>query len=481
MKSNSIKALAAILVAAALAIGCAPSVPVLNGSIGGSQTAETAALAAGSTTLKSNNLELWATDSNLSALGLASASFTPVNAAGQIFWIDFSYPVDPATLATSIFIYPLTSAVDLYTNCARGTALPFTTNVVGNRVYFTVDCSTATATVEVYINGETFTGENGTKKMDTNGNGIYGEAGDSSEFTVTVGTAPGATAPAGVASVLIPRPQRTTSCTLTNLLAANAVLDVSTYNSNAANTFTFTAYDTGSSAAATNITIATGAVNVYKNVAGAWTLVGSTTTYDTVTGIATIALTTAPVKGESYKITVDRYYIVETSAVRGYIHRGSYEPDHATSPAVTRYFTFVKTGGAQQSFNRNAVDTDEFACYIDLTVNGTTPIDLSTVTASSLKVILYAGTPLATGTAPNDFSAAYTVTTLVTTTYTTPATANAVTTFRLYLPATVKNLTAGGKILVSPSVLSIASTVAAQDTLSFGNIAGTDGWRVITF
>jgi hypothetical protein len=468
MKRQLILLLAAFLVAAALVTGCAPTVSTSSSSIG------TAALNAGTATNKSISGTLTITGGNFGAL---------VNTTGQVGYLDFDAQIDASTIATGIFLYPLTTAVDAFTPNVRGTALPFTSTVDGTRVYLTINATTATATIQFFVNAATLTADNGSKKLDGNGNGITGEDSDSFYSTSVVGTAPGATAPAAVALVVTPDPVTPFPAVNTagSLLAGNLVLDVATYDTSAATRLTFVAQDTGSSATPDKISVA-GAATVYKNVDGAWTVAPSTIAYAGSTGTpaytATITLTTAPKKGESYKVVVDTYYVVESQAVLGYVHRANIATNHASNPAITRYYTFTAAGGAQQSVGVASGGAD-FARYLDITVVGTTPIDLTTVTANSFKVRLATGTPLSTGTAPGPFVAPYSVVVTQTSVYQTNA--QAVLNFRLYMPDSIQNFVGGNRVEIAPSVLSIASTVTAQDTLSFGNIGGTDGRRVIAF
>ncbi len=470
MRRNLVPAMAAIALAGLLAMDCVPTVGAFDNRIGGSQATETAAFAGGTTTLKS---------AVGAALAVTGYTATLVNAADQRGYVDFNYEIDAATATTAISIFPLSDAADNYTAFTRGTAIPLTFDVKGTRLYFSGSFVGSTAKVEIFLDATKLTARGGTQKLDTNGNGSFGEESDSvsDDGSLVVGTAPGATAPAAVTVGASRSPGATLpGFATTGLLAASAVLDIATYVS--PNLLTFTVRDTGSSAVSDKVSI-TSSVVVYKNVAGVWTVVPSTLFYASAGNIASVTLDTPPKKGESYKVVVDKYNIVESQAVAGYIHRASWLPSDDTLRYVTRYYTFTAAGGAQQNVTVTK-GSSVFGNYLDVTINGAlSPVDLATITGASLKVRLAAGTVLATGTAPGEFVTPYTLVAGAETTFDTVS--NAVYSFRLYLPATIKTLTTG-RVEIAPSVMSLAhSTITARDTLSFGNIAGTDGWRIKAF
>lgn len=482
MKRNLIVLLTAFLVAAALVTSCAPTVSSLNTSIGGSQSSETTVLNSGSTTLKSASGALnFTTAIAVSLTGL-------VNTDHQHVYLDFNGQIDASTVAAGVFFYPLTDAPDNFTRFVRGTALPFTYSIQGTRMYITLDCTTVTkTTIELFIDATVLTANNGALKRDVNVNGILGEAADSTFSAVTVGAAPApAVAPTALTTGTLPNPATPLTVTPTGLLAGSATLDIANYATGA---LTFTTQDSGSSATP-NLVAVTGAATVYKNVSGVWTVAPSTTSILTTGAapyLATITLTPAPKSGESYKVVIDKAKVVETTAVLGSIHSGSYLTGHAVYPtALVTYYTFNTSGAGNavpQDTLAAAAGGANFARFLDVTV-GASPIDLSTLADNNFKIALV-NPVLATGTYTGTLIVPYSsLQVIVTTTTIFNGKTNAVTGFRLYLPTSIKSLAGGDTMLVGPTVMSMPNaTTPAQDLLSFGKVSTNpttgDGWQVV--
>jgi hypothetical protein len=350
-------------------------------------------------------------------------------------------------------------------------------------VYFTLDCNSVTTNqIELFIDATKLTAESGTKMLDQNGNDTRGEATDSYENYFGVSQATGVVAPTAVTVGAIANPTSAVSfSTAGGLLASSAVVPVATYTGT--NIFTFAAQDTGSSATPNKVSVE-GAATVYKNVDGVWTSAGSTTTYDSATYTATIALTTAPAKGESYKIVVDKYSIVESAAVRGYTHRASYSNDLTdpltdTARYTVRYYAFTNTAASPATVS-TSLGSDAAGYYIDVTVLSGA-INLDTVKAATFKVILASGSVVAGKTLSADQYTTYTTQVTATTQF--GASNTAVSVFRVYLPSSVSYVP-NGDLLIAPSVLTPAdSTVPALEVNSFGDPSNTaqDGWSSTSF
>lgn len=463
MKQISNFIFASTLLSALFFTGCTqPVASTIDAKLGGTQASETAAMAEGTAILQREYIA--ATPLNIVTNSIAALN--PIyNTTGQRIWYEFNYDIDASTVA-SAFTFTILNTSTATTVYNRGLTIPFTSETVGNRVYFNFNLTTASALLEVHIDAAILTGKGGTQKLDLDGDGIKGEATDNyiSSLPVTANSAGLPTLPAVTAGILR---NPISLCTIGNL-PASAILVAPTY------TWTFTATDT----AAGYLMNVQSSVSVYKNVAGLWVLAPSTTTYST--GTATITLTTAPVKGESYKIVRDRYNVFESSAVLGYVHRANYnnvaDNDFSSTRYNISYFNFTNTAGTQIAPTLSAVGGVDFGRYIDVTAAGA--FNMATITAESLKVQLNGTTNLANGTLGTTIFVPYTITNLQTGTFNNVDTS--VIAFRINLPTWVKD-TVTGTVYIAPSVLGPASATAALDTLSYGNIAGTNGWRTLTF
>lgn len=447
----------------------------------------------------------------VAATPLALQSAMPANlvcAAEQKFFLDFNYDVDEATVAQGIRFLRLQDNVTGgnggaggYTLSAFGDAYPATIQIVRNRIYFTLDCSlNATAQNVCVIDAAVLTGDRGTQKLDTNGNGIMGEAGDSRFIPFAVANNVAGTAPGPIAFVSLPDRADEVDYAPLSLLTGSGVTGTSDYNVPAGtNVFAFTLQDTGSQFG-TSVAVEAGAVRAYKNAAGAWAEVsGVTVTPESPIPASgpvrfTVNLPSAPAKGEAYKLVVDRGRMLESAEVRGFTHRATYLPEGDAGRYTTVYRTFHRNaaaGGAvaaEQAMTATSGGQD-FARWIDVVVPGTAPADLATITAATFKVRLNAGTALASGTAAVPFFAEWTLVRDQTEMLPAPVNANSASRrFRLHLPASVKDFAgaagAGGVLLITPSVRTAAYTDMTIDTLSFGQAdapALQDGCREVAF
>lgn len=470
MKNSTIAIFAAVLLGLS---GCAPATITLGDSLGDQ----------GSSISQVNNGETV-------TLTLDSITESAVNAANQRVVLNFNYPVDAATVDQGINFYKLSSGASTFAAYTR-TAITKTAEISGNSVIFTLDLNGYTIdTVEVELVATVLTGRRGTAKLDANGNQTRGEAGDTTITTFGIGLNQSATPALNALGTLtgqLANPSATLTVNTTNRLAANAVVDTATYGSNAANSLTFTVQDTGSSAAPNGITLGTGAVTVYRNNAGVWTSVTATTTYNTADFTATIALN-SPAIGETYKIVINRYEIYETAAVRNYVHRASYDQfNRGGARDVVRYYIFSNPGVNTATDPVITLGGSSGAYYLDVTT--TEPINMATLTSSSMKLYL-SNVTIAGGTTNVSGFFPWTSAVLETSTGTVPSN-ELVRSFRIYLPSSILVTTPAlgptvpptGSLRFAPSVLTVANaTTAAENKLSFGNVAAAnDAWRVITF
>jgi hypothetical protein len=480
--TRAICAAASAAIALALA-GCSPSVGTFSNSLGGTQATETAAMSAESTTLKSQN--------NV-GLSVSAISATAINNADkQVIYLDFanSDVIDSSTIASSVFFYPLSDAADAYSRYKRGDALSYTSSVQGSRVYFTIDASKSSALVELYIDASKLTGNGGAKKLNLDSNTTYGESSDCYVNYLSVAQV-GTTVPTAVSTGERVYPQRKVAVAAStgSIFGSSAVKAVATYTGTSV--FAFTAFDSHNVAdpAATkaNVKFDSGAFTAYKNVDGVWTAQsGISPSYDSATGNTTLS-GFSPAAGESYKFVLDLYNVIESKAINDFTHRASYRSDitdpvadSAEARYVVRYYTFTKGAVATQTFT-SSVPSDSVAGAksVNLTVSGTTPIDMDTIKSASFKVRLTGGTFLNGSAIPANYFVSYTTQTLTTTLYDS-TNGNAVTQFKVLLPANIK--TASGQIEIAPSVLSVKSSTDAQTLISFGDPSNRayDGWGVI--
>lgn len=120
----------------------------------------------------------------LDSIALPSLSTTTLTkAANQVFSITSTKAdVDWETLAQAMTVYNLTAAA-AGTVYSRGTAIPFEIqDVRANVAYIRMDLTSASNTIEVFINPDLLTGWNGKIKMNLDGDLLSGEAGDDDFF-----------------------------------------------------------------------------------------------------------------------------------------------------------------------------------------------------------------------------------------------------------------------------------------------------------
>jgi hypothetical protein len=496
--------------------GCAPTSGAIDTTMGADDAAELALFATSNG--ERDNAVVAGTPLTASPVGT-----TLYNTTGQLFEIDFNYTVDAATLAGGVLFSYLQSAPAAPSDTlSTATALSYPAPTIlangagtGCRVFFTLDLSASTSALKLYLKAGVLTAKGGTQKLDGDTDGVMGEP-DTDDFvytyTVSQSMVSGHAALTPVAVVRVenlPSAGAGAYVTVGNAgwLASNAIRDIDNYGTVTANTFLYTATSTNTVGTAANlISVNTDTAKVYKMVAGVWTLVGSTTTYGTDAGNPTqgsIALTTAPVAGEAYKIVIDLYTIRENAAIRGYVHRASkYQVENKAARYATYYEYFDRGYGSTQACTTVAGGTTNHR-YIDVTTAGS-PFDMATITPANLKVRLGAATTLgytgSTRTAGADYYTPYTIqnltlgrfttndnnTTLDTTDDVTKDTA--VTAFRIYLPEEV-NTVASGQVWISPNVLtedvSITGVSAGFDANGkrfFATVVTTnDGYLVKTF
>ncbi len=507
-------------------LACPPVAGKVDTNIGADDAAEITLITTGNTGLASvalpgTPLALTAVSGDLTPHALPPRlTLDPVvrQAAGQVVSLDFSYVVDEESLDGIQFHILGNGNATTDTASTRTSRITPTSirveRVAGNgcRVFYTLNLASANQYIELYINAAVLTGKK-TLKLDLDGDGIMGELEDDyiGYIEVNQSVAPGSTPPTAVTLVeRLPRanPGYTPSVTL-----ASGVIDLATYNGvSFASKLGFLTSDTGGSANQGKISVAN-AFKVYKDINGVWTEVVATPAYSGSPDFqATISLTTAPAVGETYKITVDRYNVLETAEVNGYTHRLSYNQNNVpngvppglpgTPPPTplapmggsryTNYYvTFGRAGSVQQAVTvAKAGEANEF--YVDVTVDPLlSPINLSTVTASSFKVRLAQNTRIGINTtgqyrlAQTAYYADYTTPIAISTTDWQEVD-SAVYAFRIYLPRDVCLLVTGGVnyIEIAPSVLSLETTNDPKDNTglrSFGQFDGTDGWRRIAF
>jgi len=420
-----------------------------------------------------------------SALTYISITANLVNAADQRLVLNFDKVVDASTLQTGINFYKLANAVDSFTAYDR-THVVKSSIVVGTSIVYTLDLTGYTINqIEMDLVGNDLTANNGAAKLDTNGNTIYGEAYDTRIVSIPVGlNQSGIPALNALTTGQLINPSQVLTVTTTDLFASNQNINVTNYNVGVGTTFTFFVQDTGSSATPSSITLEADAVMVFKNVNGAWVSETSTTAYAPATQIATISLPTAPTTGNSYKIVLNRYLVHETTAVRGFIHRASYDQFNLLGNRdVVRYYTFargVTTNATNPTLTKGG---SRGAFYVDVTT--TEPIDMATVTSSSLKLYLD-GAALASGeyiSKPGFYP--YTVQILESSASNAPSN-TLVRSFRVFLPSYISALpsvTTSYSLYFAPSILTVTNSIDnTVDRLSFGDItAGNNGFRIRTF
>jgi len=303
--------------------------------------------------------------------------------AGRVITLSFNNVVDSTSVAAGILVRRLatSTATTAYT---QGAAVTYTPVVVPNgtnsQVVLTLDLNEATISsrLEVQLVSASLTAAGG-KRLDADGDGIGGEVEDNVFRYITV--SPSILQATVITPVAVGAGTDRNPSTL--LAAVSGLLTVPAA---AANTVTFVYANTIGTA--DNIGTATFAgLSLEKLVNGAWVAQTISVTYVAATFTATVTFPVAVVAGEIYRFTENRYNIVETAEVSGYVHRGNYNNDATNPTAPTR--TLLRVAGAPALLGISSVDVygQNYGYYVDVVFAGAgLGIQPATLTASTVKL-----------------------------------------------------------------------------------------------
>lgn len=246
----------------------------------------------------------------------ALASGTLPALAGQVIRVTFTNGIiDAGTIAAAVAVYPLTVTAAADGAYTRGAALAVTASVVpdgtgGSRLELAADLSAATVSdqLELVILGSALTANNGSNRMDLDGDGVYGEAGEDDLVDyVTVTGAPvtavgNARAPQGLVAITA----------YGNVVVGQTTIVLTVQNG------------AGGVSGMTAASLSAGlTVAMFAAATGTWATVTPTYTYDDA-GSLTATFPTAFVAGDLLRWTVNTYLVTESATVRGYTHRAGY-------------------------------------------------------------------------------------------------------------------------------------------------------------
>lgn len=296
-----------LLLAAVLIMGCQSPITTFEdgATLGADAAAETTLLTELSTDQLTETQDALRTPGSGLNIAIASA-LSPTT--GQTITLTFNNGViDAATVATSVFVYPLTGTAMADGAYTRGAALAFTSVISnenpGSKLILTLDLSAATIStvLEVHIKADILTANGG--KLNLDGDQIMGEADQDDYFSYPTITGATVTAVGGQRN-----PRGTIGATYALTIGSTAA------------TVTFTTSAGGALTDMTLASLSTGIALQKMGTDGTFTAVTlGAGAYDNTTGVLSYTIT-APVAGEVYRWVTTPGSVKEATARRGYIH-----------------------------------------------------------------------------------------------------------------------------------------------------------------
>lgn len=378
------------------------------------------------------------------ALSITGAAYTLSNAKDQTITITFTGVVDvDGTTIPGLTLYNLTTNATAGEAKTRGAAIPYTAEVFAtgsnaSDVVLTMDLTSASNPIELYVDAATISGNSNSLFLNTDGDNIVQESEDDivGELAVTGGTA----ATGGIRA-----PQATVTITPPALGGGQI-----------SSTITDTAVP-----ATHNFTLATlnAAVSVEKMQSGSYAPFSHTPTYSTTTGLYAIPADTTTA-GTVYKVSTNLYGIVENKAINGYIHRVSF--DQLIDNNMGDNYDII-TVGSIPAFTILTQDAPAHGQPVITIDSDGTYVDIDAVTSANVSVLVYEDSFDVTS--EKSFIAPFTVDKVDDNT------------FKLYLPANLGIDTSYSyKVTIQPTVTDKgASLTVTTDDLIHVSTATRDG------
>jgi hypothetical protein len=333
-----------------------------------------------------------ATVTPISAYANIDVSFSDLTygLTGQKLVISFtganlSAAADVTNLASALAVYKLGATAAADGAYSRGAALSLGTPEVSYTggatvVIYTLSLTGDTAIsdqVEVAIAGDKLTAAGGNKILDLDGDKVAGEAGDD-DYIKYIGV--------GGAPVTALGAARDPLASLGGLVVNGASI------TNASTVVTFSALTTvGLVPANVDLSVLSTAVGLQKwnATSSTWDAVtGTTPAYNGTTGVYSITLGTAMALGEVYRVVyTNPSNIAEKAAVRGYIHRWSYNNKLTTSYSASTYPTGAPANQSGATYDATAFfDSNNRNGYVLVAFMGLGAQGIDTTTISNIKL-----------------------------------------------------------------------------------------------
>jgi hypothetical protein len=282
--------------------------------------------------------------------------------------------VDASSIdAGGITIYCLKNAADNESAYLHGTTLPFTyavdPTVDGCTVTLTFDIkgSKVSSMLEGFLDPAVLTAAGGGKPLNSDGDDVPGEPEeDAACMTFSVPSAP--------VSLTTGCPRKAPGSILSSILPSGFAVSGTTLTSTARNCLTTFTHLTADSLV--------GSETWERFSGGEWVPVSVNPSYDSGSGTFTHTFPAAFKYGEVYRWSVDLYQYRESSAVAGYVHRGS---NAQNDPARIFRYVYDPVGTTFGTVDSVLTETVDGSRYVHVLLDGSR-IPASSLTSASVRV-----------------------------------------------------------------------------------------------